>query len=150
MRFLLQRVTDGAVNWGDEQPNTIGVGFVVFVGIGRGDRSSDVEYLVQKALSLRVFRDPADGKEVSVQDIRGELLIISQFTLYADTSKGRRPSYGNAESSELAAQLFGEVLKRFEASNLMVRTGKFGAQMMVKLSNDGPYTIMLESVPDKW
>tara|TARA_B100000809_G_scaffold155136_1_gene152429 strand:- start:54 stop:506 length:453 start_codon:yes stop_codon:yes gene_type:complete len=148
VRFLLQKVTDGSVSWGNERSNTIGVGLVVFVGIGRGDQSADVEYLVQKTLSLRVFRDPVDKKEVSVQDIEGDLLVISQFTLYADTRKGRRPSYGNAESPELAEQLFGEVVKRFEGSNLMVRTGKFGAEMAVTLSNDGPYTIMLESVSD--
>lgn len=148
MRFLLQKVTDGSVSWGNERSNTIGVGLVVFVGIGRGDQSADVEYLVQKTLSLRVFRDPVDKKEVSVQDIEGDLLVISQFTLYADTRKGRRPSYGNAESPKLAEQLFGEVVKRFEESNLVVRTGKFGAEMAVTLSNDGPYTIMLESVSD--
>jgi len=148
VRFLLQKVTDGSVSWGNERSNTIGVGLVVFVGIGRGDQSADVEYLVQKTLSLRVFRDPVDKKEVSVQDIEGDLLVISQFTLYADTRKGRRPSYGNAESPKLAEQLFGEVVKRFEESNLVVRTGKFGAEMAVTLSNDGPYTIMLESVSD--
>ena len=150
MRFLLQKVTDGSVSWGDERSNTIGVGLVVFVGIGRGDQSADVEYLVQKTLSLRVFRDPIDEKEVSIQDIRGDLLVISQFTLYADTRKGRRPSYGNAESPELAEQLFGQVVKRFEGSNLVVQTGKFGAEMTVTLSNDGPYTIMLESASNNW
>lgn len=150
MRFLLQKVTNGSVSWGDERSNTIGVGLVVFVGIGRGDQSADVEYLVQKTLSLRVFRDPIDEKEVSIQDIRGDLLVISQFTLYADTRKGRRPSYGNAESPELAEQLFGQVVKRFEGSNLAVQTGKFGAEMTVTLSNDGPYTIMLESASDNW
>ena len=148
MRFLLQKVTDGSVTWEDQGPSTIGVGLVVLVGIGRGDQHSDVEYLVQKTLSLRIFQDPVAGKEVSIQDVSGELLVISQFTLYADTRKGRRPSFVGAESPELAKELFAEVLKQFEASKLVVRTGKFGAQMTVRLSNKGPYTIMMDSAMD--
>ena len=145
MRFLLQKVTDGSVTWEDQGLSTIGVGLVVLVGIGRGDQRSDVEYLVQKTLSLRIFHDPVTNKEVSIQDVAGELLVISQFTLYADTRKGRRPSFVGAESPELAKELFAEVLKQFETSKLVVRTGKFGAQMTVKISNEGPYTIMMDS-----
>ena len=145
MRFLLQKVTDGSVTWEDQGLSTIGVGLVVLVGIGRGDQRSDVEYLVQKTLSLRIFHDPVANKEVSIQDVAGELLVISQFTLYADTRKGRRPSFVGAESPELAKELFAEVLKQFETSKLVVRTGKFGAQMTVKISNEGPYTIMMDS-----
>lgn len=121
---------------------------MVLVGIGRGDQRSDVEYLVQKTLSLRIFPDPVGNNEISIQDVTGELLVISQFTLYADTRKGRRPSFVGAESPELAEKLFMEVLKQFEASNLVVRTGKFGSKMTVKLSNDGPYTIMMDSAMD--
>ena len=146
MRFLLQKVTDGSVTWGYEPASTIGIGLVVLVGIGAGDQLSDIAYLVQKTLSLRIFRDPVDNREVSIQDVQGELLVVSQFTLYADTSKGRRPSFVDAASTSFAEELFGEVLNKFEASNLVVRTGQFGAQMILKLSNDGPYTIMMDSV----
>jgi D-tyrosyl-tRNA(Tyr) deacylase len=146
VRFLLQKVTDGSVTWGDEPASIIGIGLVVLVGIGAGDQLPDIAYLVQKTLSLRIFRDPVDNREVSIQDVQGELLVVSQFTLYADTSKGRRPSFVNAASTSFAEELFGEVLNKFEASNLVVRTGQFGAQMILKLSNDGPYTIMMDSV----
>ena len=98
---------------------------MVFVGIGRGDQHSDIEYLVQKTLSLRIFYDQVQDKQVSIQDVNGELLVISQFTLYADTRKGRRPSFLSAESPDLAQELFAEVVRQFEASKLVVCAGKF-------------------------
>ena len=148
MRFLLQRVTEGSVTWEGTSGSNISTGLVVFVGIGRGDQHSDIEYLVQKTLSLRIFYDQVQDKQVSIQDVNGELLVISQFTLYADTRKGRRPSFLSAESPDLAQELFAEVVRQFEASKLVVCAGKFGSNMTVRLSNDGPYTIMIDSAVD--
>jgi len=145
LKALLQRVTSASVSVGGEIVGKIGQGLVVFVGVAEGDSERDVEYLVPKTAGLRVFSD-ADGKfNLSALDINGELLLVSQFTLMADTKKGKRPSFTGAAAPELAEVLFGKFVERARATGLKVETGRFQAHMQVEIHNDGPVTIMLDS-----
>ena len=145
MRALLQRVSQASVAIGGETAGSIGRGFVVFVGIARDDDQADIDYLVSKTANLRVFAD-ADGRfNLSALDVGAELLVISQFTLYADTRRGRRPSFANAAPPNDAAAIFAAALAAFRATGLTVATGRFQAHMDVTIHNDGPVTIMLDS-----
>ncbi len=129
----------------DKVVGQIGPGFVVLIGISDQDTDDDSDYLVGKTLNLRVFAD-ADGKfNLSALDTGADLLVISQFTLYADTRKGRRPSFTDAAPPDKASEMFDDVLERFRASGLKVETGRFQAHMQVSIHNDGPVTIMLDS-----
>jgi D-tyrosyl-tRNA(Tyr) deacylase len=129
----------------DKVVGQIGPGFVVLIGISDQDTDDDSDYLVGKTLNLRVFAD-ADGKfNLSALDTGADLLVISQFTLYADTRKGRRPSFTDAVPPDKASEMFDDVLERFRASGLKVETGRFQAHMQVSIHNDGPVTIMLDS-----
>lgn len=145
MRALIQRVGVASVSVDDETIGQIGRGFVVLVGVGRDDSEQDAEYIVGKIVNLRVFPDE-DGKfNRSALDIGAELLVISQFTLHADTRRGRRPGFTDAASPEVAERLFDHTVDLFRASTLKVETGKFQAHMNVSLENDGPVTIMIDS-----
>ena len=145
MRALLQRVSEASVSVDDKVVGQIGPGFVVLIGISDQDTDDDSDYLVGKTLNLRVFAD-ADGKfNLSALDTGADLLVISQFTLYADTRKGRRPSFTDAAPPDKASEMFDDVLERFRASGLKVETGRFQAHMQVSIHNDGPVTIMLDS-----
>ena len=123
----------------------IGPGLVVLLGINRDDAEEDAGYLVSKALNLRIFDDESGRFNLSAVDVNADLLVVSQFTLYADTRKGRRPSFTDAAPPEQAEPLFQLVLAKFRESGLRVETGQFQAHMRVSIENDGPVTIMLDS-----
>jgi D-tyrosyl-tRNA(Tyr) deacylase len=144
MRVLLQRVRRGQVTVGERNLAEIGAGMVILVGVGPGDGEQQARYLAEKVANLRIFEDE-DGKlNRSLLDVGGQAIVISQFTLYADTRKGRRPSFTAAALPEVAAPLverFAELLRQHGVS---VQTGEFGAHMLVEIANDGPVTIWLE------
>jgi D-tyrosyl-tRNA(Tyr) deacylase len=144
MRLLVQRVTDAAVRIENHVVGSIGKGLLVLVGIGTDDTPDTVERSAQKLLDLRIFSDEAGKMNLSVQQIRGELLVVSQFTLWADTRKGNRPSFTQAASPVQAIPLYERFIVRLGESGLNVQTGQFGAHMQVSLTNDGPVTIWLE------
>ena len=145
MKALLQRVSRASVSIASEEVGRIGEGLVAFVGVADGDTTNDAQYLVQKIINLRIFSDE-DGKfNRSVLDIEGELLLVSQFTLMADTRKGRRPSFVEAASPDKAEELFDEFVKHADTTGLKVATGRFQQHMQVEIHNDGPVTIMLNS-----
>jgi len=123
----------------------IGAGLVVLLGISSSDDVSDIDYIVDKTVNLRIFPDDQGRFDRSVLDTSLELLVISQFTLYGNTRKGRRPSFTEAAPAEQADAMFSEALDKFRASGLKIETGKFQAHMLVEISNDGPVTIMLDS-----
>lgn len=145
MRLLLQRVNSASVKIEDSIVGDIEEGLLCFVGISVNDNSEDVDYIVSKTLGLRIFSNE-DGKfDFSVRDICGELLIVSQFTLYANTQKGKRPSFTSAMPPIKASELFDETVQKFRESGLKVETGQFQEEMEVSLTNDGPVTIMIDS-----
>ena len=145
MKALLQRVGEASVSVGDEVVGRIGQGLVVFVGVAAGDSEEDVEYLVSKTVGLRIFADESGKFNISVEDINGELLLVSQFTLLASTRKGRRPGFTEAAPLEVAEELFERFVERARATGLGVATGRFQQHMQVEIHNDGPVTIMLDS-----
>ena len=145
MKALLQRVTRASVSIDGEVVGRIGQGLVVFVGVANGDTEKDVQYLVQKTVNLRIFSDEADRFNLSALDIEGELLLVSQFTLLADTRKGRRPSFIEAAAPAQAEELFEQFVEQARATGLKVETGRFQQYMQVEIHNDGPVTILLDS-----
>ena len=145
MKALLQRVTEASVSIAGEVVGRIGRGLVVFVGVANGDTDKDAQYLAQKMVNLRIFSDDAGKFNLSALDIKGELLVISQFTLLADTKKGRRPSFIEAASPAQAEELFDYFLAQARISGLKVETGGFQQYMQVEIHNDGPVTILLDS-----
>jgi D-aminoacyl-tRNA deacylase len=145
MRAVVQRVSEAAVVVDEHEVTRIGRGLAVFVGIGRGDGSSDIDRLADKIVNLRVFPDDAGQMNRSVAEVHGELLIVSQFTLYGDCRKGRRPSYAEAALPADAQPLYEQLVVRVRASGLPVREGVFRAMMRVRLVNDGPVTLLLDS-----
>jgi D-tyrosyl-tRNA(Tyr) deacylase len=145
MEVLLQRVTTARVSIAGEEVGRIGQGLVVLVGVGVGDTEEDSDYLVKKTVNLRIFSDDADRFNLSVLDIGGELLLVSQFTLLADTRKGRRPSFTNAAPPDKAEELFSKFVNKARSTGLKVATGRFQQHMQVEINNDGPVTIMLDS-----
>ncbi len=145
MKALLQRVTGASVSVGGEIAGRIGRGLVIFVGVANGDTEKDAQYLVQKAASLRIFSDEAGRFNLSALDIKGGLLVVSQFTLLADTRKGRRPSFVEAAPPAQAEELFERFVEQARATGLKVETGRFQQYMQVEIHNDGPVTILLDS-----
>jgi len=145
MKALLQRVTSASVSIGGEVAGRIGKGLVVFVGVGEGDTERDAQYLAQKTANLRIFADEASKFNLSALDVNGELLIVSQFTLMADTRKGRRPSFVEAAEPARAEELFESFLAEARSTGLKVETGRFQEHMQVEIHNNGPVTIMLDS-----
>ena len=145
MKALLQRVTKASVSVGGEVVGSIGPGLVVFVGVANGDSERDVQYLAEKTTGLRIFDDGQGRLNLSVQDIGGELLLVSQFTLLADARKGRRPSFTDAAPPAQAEALFNHFVEQVRATGLKVATGRFQQYMQVEIHNDGPVTIMLDS-----
>ena len=145
MKVLLQRVSGATVSVAGEVVGSIGQGLVVFVGVASGDTEKDVEYLAQKTVGLRIFADDEDRLNLSAVDIQGELLLVSQFTLLADTRKGRRPSFIEAAPPAQAEGLFGQFVEQVRATGLKVETGRFQQYMQVEIHNDGPVTILLDS-----
>ena len=145
MRALIQRVSQAAVSVDGESLGQIGPGLVVFIGISREDDEEDADYIVSKIVNLRIFSDEGGRFNLSTLDTEAQLLVISQFTLYADTRRGRRPSFTDAGLPEDAAKLFDVTLGKFKQTGLAVETGRFQAHMLVSIENDGPVTIMLDS-----
>ena len=145
MKALLQRVSEASVSVGGEVVGRIGRGLVVLVGIASGDTGKDVEYLVPKIVNLRIFPDDEGRFNLSAVDVNGELLVVSQFTLLADTRKGRRPSFVEAAPPAEAEELFERFVEQARATGLKVETGRFQQYMQVEIHNDGPVTILLDS-----
>ncbi len=145
MRSLVQRVTQASVTVDGQQVGAIGPGLLVFLGVGKGDTEADAAYLVDKVSNLRIFPDAEGRFNRSALDAGGEILLVSQFTLYADTRRGRRPSFTGAASSQEADALFQQAVALFAATGLKVQTGRFQTHMLVSLVNDGPVTIWLDS-----
>jgi D-tyrosyl-tRNA(Tyr) deacylase len=145
VKALLQRVSRASVTVGGEETGRIGPGLVVLLGVASGDTKKDADYLVQKIVNLRIFTDAQDKFNLSALDVHGELLFVSQFTLLADTIKGRRPSFIDAAPPQLAEALFNYAVSLARESGLKVATGRFQQHMHVEIHNDGPVTIMLES-----
>jgi D-tyrosyl-tRNA(Tyr) deacylase len=149
MRLLLQRVTRAQVSVEERVVGQIGPGLMCLVGIGHDDDSGVVKAFADKAVDLRIFRDEEGKTNRSLIDVGGSVLAISQFTLYADTRKGRRPSFLDAAPPELGERLYGEFCAAVEARGVKVGRGIFGAEMKVELVNDGPMTIWLDSSAGK-
>jgi D-aminoacyl-tRNA deacylase len=145
LKVLLQRVTGASVSVGGEVVGKIGRGLVAFVGVAVGDGDRDIDYLVPKMTGLRIFPDEEGKFNISLTDIGGELLLVSQFTLLADTRKGKRPSFIEAAPPEQAEKLFEKFVEKTRASGLKVETGRFQQHMQVEIHNDGPVTVMLDS-----
>ena len=145
MKALLQRVSGASVSVAGEVVGRVGKGLVVFVGVAGGDAEKDARYLAQKTFGLRIFADEAGRFNLSALDIGGELLVVSQFTLLADTRKGRRPSFVEAAPPTQAEELFESFVKECRASGLKVETGRFQQYMQVEIHNDGPVTVLLDS-----
>jgi D-tyrosyl-tRNA(Tyr) deacylase len=145
VRIVLQRVKNATVTVGDERISEIGTGLLLLVGIAQGDREAEADWLAGKVAGLRIFNDKDGKMNLSVRDVGGEILAVSQFTLLADTRKGKRPSFIDAAQPEEAESLFDHFCESLtEAGAGSVKTGSFGAMMDVALVNDGPVTIILE------
>lgn len=145
MRFLIQRVRSARVEVAGESVGEIGRGFLVFVGISKSDDRDTADRMLDKLLKLRIFED-GDGKtNRSVRDVGGSLLIVSQFTLYADCRRGNRPSFTDAGDPDAARGLYEYLIETASASNIPVASGRFGADMDVFLTNDGPFTVWMDS-----
>lgn len=145
MKALLQRVSKASVSVDGEVVGQIGRGLTVFLGISRKDTVRDAQYLAEKTVNLRIFSDSEGRFNLSVRDTWGDLLVVSQFTLLADTKKGRRPSFTEAAPPEQADALFEQFLELLRSSGLRVESGRFGQHMLVEIHNDGPVTILLDS-----
>lgn len=146
MRVVIQRVTHASVTIEGNVKSAIGKGFMILVGIAEDDSQEDIEYLTKKIIGLRVFDDENGIMNLSIQDIKGEILLISQFTLMAMTKKGNRPSYIKAARPEISVPLYNSLIESLEAAlGQNIGTGEFGADMKVELLNDGPVTILIDS-----
>jgi len=145
MRAVLQRVTRAEVKVGDDRIAEIGPGLLVLLGVEATDSENEAEYLAEKTALLRIFEDQAGKMNLSVLDVAGEVLVVSQFTLLADCRKGRRPGFSRAARPEMAAPLCDYFVRSLQARRLKVQTGRFQAEMAVDLINDGPVTILLDS-----
>lgn len=145
MKVVLQRVTHASVSIEAKLVGEIGPGLVVLVGVADGDTAEDAQYLSRKTTELRIFSDNEGKFNLSVTDVKGEILLVSQFTLLANTRKGRRPSFTDAAPPESAEALFNQFADYIKASGLKIETGKFQQHMLVEIHNDGPVTIMIDS-----
>jgi len=145
MRAVVQRVTSARVQVDGEVVGEIGQGLLVLLGVGKGDTAEVGAALARKIALLRIFADAQDKMNLSVRDVGGAVLVVSQFTLYADTTRGRRPFFGDAEAPEVAKARCDDFARALAGEGLPVATGRFGAMMQVELCNDGPVTIWLET-----
>jgi D-tyrosyl-tRNA(Tyr) deacylase len=145
MKALVQRVSRASVSVNDRVVGKIGSGLVVFLGVAQGDSKEDATYLANKLVNLRIFADESSKFSLSALDTNGEILIVSQFTLLADTRKGRRPDFTQAAPPDVAKELYEFFVEQVRTSGLKVETGVFQEHMLVEIHNDGPVTILLES-----
>ena len=145
MKALIQRVKQASVNINQSEYSKICKGLLILVGIHKNDSVDDIKFIIDKSINLRIFSDENDKFNYSALDIRSELLIVSQFTLHADTSKGRRPSFFDSALPDNAEKLYDQVIDEYNKTGLEIKTGEFGAKMEINLINDGPVTIMLDS-----
>ncbi len=145
MRAVVQRVKKCTVRINERICGRIDRGLLVYLGVGEGDTEQDLDYIADKVVNLRIFPDKQDKMNLSVKDIHAEILIVSQFTLFGDSRKGRRPSYTDAASPPKAAEYYNRLIDRIKRQNLNVETGEFAARMDVTYTNSGPVTILLDS-----
>lgn len=145
MRAVVQRVKSAEVLVNDRSIGKIGKGLLVFVGIGRGDSEEDLSFFASKLPELRIFEDSEGKFNLSLKEVKGEMLLVSQFTLYGDCRKGRRPSFTEAEEPALAKHLYERLVLKLREQGIPVQTGEFQAKMEVHLVNDGPVTLLLDS-----
>ena len=145
MKAVIQRVKSASVSVDDKIIGEIATGFLILLGVEQSDTQNDLNYLVKKTIGLRIFKDDNKNMNLSIKDVGGEALVVSQFTLCADTSRGRRPSFIKAANPEEADIMYQQFCEQLTMNNLTVQTGKFGAMMDVSLVNDGPVTIILDS-----
>jgi D-aminoacyl-tRNA deacylase len=144
MRALLQRVSKAGVTVNGQTISAIGKGLLILLGVGHGDGEEQAKFLAEKIANLRVFEDEQGKTNLSILDVKGEAIVVSQFTLYADTRKGRRPSFIDAALPEVAEPLVSRFAELLRGHGVSTQTGKFGAHMEVEIHNDGPVTIWLE------
>jgi D-aminoacyl-tRNA deacylase len=144
LRAVLQRVTRAAVSW-DGNREEIGLGLLVLLGVGPADDEGGAERLARKTAELRIFEDAEGRTNRSLEEVGGEALVVSQFTLYADTSRGRRPGFTGAAPPELADRIYRQFAAALAGRGIPVRTGSFGAEMDVELVNHGPFTVILDT-----
>ncbi|MEZ4460748.1 MAG: D-aminoacyl-tRNA deacylase [bacterium] len=145
MRAVIQRVSRARVEVANEDVGSIGAGLLVLLGIGQGDDANDLNYVFDKTVNLRIFSDDDGKMNLSLLDVGGDLLVVSQFTLYGDVRKGRRPSFVSAMAPEPAAAMVDAFVAKARAIGINVHTGVFGADMNVELLNQGPVTILIDS-----
>ena len=145
MKIVLQRVKEASVSVNNQQLGDIGQGYVLLVGVSDDDTQTDIDYLVHKIKRLRIFEDSDGRMNLSIHDVQGQILSISQFTLFANTKKGNRPSFTDAGAPDLAANLYDQFNASLRRNGLLVKTGEFGADMQVSLVNDGPVTILFDT-----
>lgn len=145
MRAVVQRVNNASVEVDGKIVGEIGKGLLVFLGVGDGDTEADLNYIADKTAGLRIFSDADDKMNLSVADIDGEILVVSQFTLYGDCRKGRRPNFTASMEPVKAEKMYEDFIKLIEAKGIKTAHGEFGADMQVSISNDGPVTILLDS-----
>ncbi|MFA6916333.1 MAG: D-aminoacyl-tRNA deacylase [Parachlamydiales bacterium] len=148
MRLLIQRVSSASVTVEGERVSAIQKGLLVLLGIHRDDTAAPIPWLINKLLNLRIFNDMEDKMNLSIQDVKGEILLISQFTLYADCSRGRRPDFFHAAGGSQALTLYEFFIQELKKAHFPSAFGIFGADMKVELNNDGPVTVLVEKGPD--
>ena len=144
MKALIQRVSSGSVSVADKPIAAIGKGLVILIGIGHADSAPQVQAMAEKIATLRIFEDDTGKMNLSILDTGGSALVVSQFTLYADIHKGRRPAFTDAAASDIASRLVDDFVKALTGLGVPTHSGVFGAHMVVNIVNDGPVTIMLE------
>ena len=145
MRVVIQRVSEASVTIDSQVNAKIKEGLMILVGISSEDNQEDIDWLTQKIINLRVFNDENGKMNLSLLDVKGEVLIISQFTLFASTKKGNRPSFIQSAKPEIAVPLYEQLIESLKATGIEIKTGRFGADMKVSLTNDGPVTISIDS-----
>ena len=145
MRFVIQRVTNSKVTINGEVRGRIGKGFMVLIGVGDGDTAETADKMIRKMVNLRIFEDENGKTNLGLKDVGGGLLLISQFTLYADCKKGNRPSFVKAGAPDMAKAMYEYIIDKCKEEIDVVEQGEFGADMKVELLNDGPFTVVLDS-----
>lgn len=145
MRCVIQRVTQASVTVGEELVGKIGRGYMILIGVSSEDTDKDLRYMAEKVPNLRIFEDEAGKMNLSIKDVGGEILAVSQFTLYGDARGGRRPSFSTAARPEQANALYEQLVEAWREQGIYVETGRFRAEMQVSLINDGPVTMLMDS-----